>query len=172
MMTNYPKDYTVIDLETTGFSPAYCKIIELSAIKVRNDEIVETFSELINPCEKVNYFITNLTGISNEMLIDKRRIEEALNDYLDFIGDDILLGHNVNFDISFIRENAKCYLDRSFNNKYVDTMYISRRLYSNERHHRLIDLINRFDLGTYQEHRGLSDCMYTYKAYLYMKGSK
>lgn len=168
MNNKYPKDYTVIDLETTGFSPVYCKIIELSAIKVRDDKIVETFSELINPNEKVSSFITNLTGISNEMLLDKRNIEVAINDYLDFIGDDILLGHNVNFDISFIKYKA----NREFNNRYIDTMYISRRLYPYERHHRLIDLIERFNLGGYQEHRGLSDCMYTYRAYLFMKGNK
>lgn len=166
---NYPKDYTVIDLETTGFSPDCCKILELSAIKVRNDEIVDTYSELINPHEKVHYFITNLTGINDEMLCDKLDINEVLPSYLDFIGDDILLGHNVTFDISFIRNNANKYLNREFNNRYFDTMYISRSVFKSERHHRLVDLIERCHLGGSQEHRGLSDCMYTYKAYLYMK---
>ena len=165
----FPDDYTVIDTETTGLTPAFCKIIELSAIKVRADRIVDTFSRLINPECSVGSFITGLTGISDEMLECQPCIEEVLPDFLAFVGDDKILGHNVTFDIGFINADTCRYFGMIFDNDYFDTMWISRRIWKEERHHRLHDLIERCALEGTQEHRGLSDCMYTYEAYLYMK---
>ncbi len=164
-----PKDYIVLDTETTGLSYRTCKMIELSAIKVRNDEIVDTFSVLVNPHEKVHYFITQLTGISNEMLENEKSIEDVLIPFIDFVEDDVIIGHNILFDIKFINEATTKCLGMIFDNKYIDTMSLSKRLWPFERCHRLEDLIERCDLEGTQEHRGLSDCMYTYKAYLYMK---
>ncbi|MBR3227225.1 MAG: 3'-5' exonuclease [Erysipelotrichaceae bacterium] len=164
-----PADYTVIDTETTGLSPFDSRMIEVSGIKVRNDMIVSTFSRLIDPETDISYFISKLTGITNEMVIDEGKLAEVLPEYIAFIGDDILLGHNVTFDINFINAASWEVFRRPFKKEYVDTMYISRRIWPWERHHRLIDLIERCQLGGEQEHRGLSDCMYTYRAYLRMK---
>ena len=169
MRNSLPNKYTVIDIETTGFSYKYCKIIELSAIKVVDDEIVDTYSELINPNEEISYFITRLTGITNEMLKDAKTIDEVLPSFISFVGDDLVLGHNVRFDISFINENTIKYYGYVFENEYLDTVSLSRRIWHGNVRHRLCDLIERCKLGGSQEHRGLSDCMYTYKAYLYMK---
>ena len=66
--SEFPTDYTVIDIETTGLSPDKNNIIELSAIKIRNNKIIDTFTELINPNERINSYITNLTGITNSMV--------------------------------------------------------------------------------------------------------
>ena len=166
---DFPSEYTVIDTETTGLSPFYCEIIELSAIKVRDDRIVDTYSRLVNPGCDVGCFITNLTGISNDMLKCEQSIEEVLPSFLEFVGDDKILGHNVTFDINFINSDTCKYYGMIFDNDYFDTMWISRRIWKEERHHRLRDLIERCHLEGLQEHRGLSDCMYTYEAYLYMK---
>ncbi|MBR0462676.1 MAG: 3'-5' exonuclease [Erysipelotrichaceae bacterium] len=166
---DFPSEYTVIDTETTGLSPFYCEIIELSAIKVRDDRIVDTYSRLVNPGCDVGCFITNLTGISNDMLKCEQSIEEVLPSFLEFVGDDKILGHNVTFDINFINYDTCKYYGMIFDNDYFDTMWISRRIWKEERHHRLRDLIERCHLEGLQEHRGLSDCMYTYEAYLYMK---
>ena len=89
--------------------------------------------------------------------------------YLEFIGDDTIIGHNVSFDLNFINAASWEVFKKPFKRGCVDTMYLSRRIWPWERHHRLIDLIERCHLGGEQEHRGLSDCLYTYRAYLMMK---
>lgn len=163
-----PSDYVVIDLETTGLSPDYSEIIELAAIKVENNQIVDKYQQLVKPDEEIDEFITSITGITNEMVKDAPKINEVLDKYLEFIGDATILGHNVSFDVNFVFDNAlNCY-DKTFSNDYIDTMRISRKLFKEERHHRLQDLIKRFELGGSQEHRALSDCDYTKKTYDWM----
>lgn len=163
-----PTDYVVIDLETTGLSPDYSEIIELAAIKVKDNEIIDKYQQLVKPDEEIDEFITSITGITNEMVKDAPKINDVLNNYLEFIGDNVILGHNVSFDVNFVYDNAlNCY-DKIFSNDYIDTMRISRKLFKEERHHRLQDLINRFKLGGSQEHRALSDCDYTKKAFDWM----
>ena len=106
----FPSEYVVIDIETTGLSPECDYIIELSAIKIKDNNIINTFSALIKPDEAlyededsnecyVNDFITNLTGITNEMLEDAPHISDVLEQFLSFVGNNIIVGHNVNFDI-------------------------------------------------------------------------
>ena len=169
MNDNYPKNYTVIDTETTGFSYRNSELLELSAIKVRKDKIVDTFSMLVKPKLNIPYHITKLTGIDDDMVKDALDIEDVIIKYIEFIGDDIVVGHNVIFDINFINENTTKTLGMLFNNEYVDTLSMSRMIWFNCNSHKLTDLIDRCNLDGKQEHRGLSDCMYTYQAYLYMK---
>lgn len=155
-MLDLPNDYVVIDLETTGLSPEYSEIIELAAIKVKNNQIIDKYQQLVKPDEEIDEFITSITGITNNMVKDAPKIDEVLNNYLEFIGNNVVLGHNVSFDVNFIFDNAlNCY-DKTFSNNYIDTMRISRRLFKEEHHHRLQDLINRFELGGTQEHRALA----------------
>ena len=96
------EDYTVVDIETTSLDSRSGEILEISAIKVRNKEIVDTFSKLI----KVSYvsaFTTHLTGITNtEMQEYGEDLIKVLEDFLIFLGDDIIVGHNVNFDVNFL----------------------------------------------------------------------
>jgi DNA polymerase-3 subunit epsilon len=107
----FPTDYTVIDIETTGLDLFYNSIIEVSAIRVRNSEVQDKFSSLIKPPKHYSFedsdyyyvdeFITKLTGITNEMLDDAPEVTEVLPEFVESIGDDILIGHNVIFDINF-----------------------------------------------------------------------
>lgn len=168
----FPADYVVFDIETTGLDPRNDEIIEIGAIRVRNDQVVAEFEKLIKPSKPISSFITKLTGITNEDLIDAQDIEEVLPDFLNFVGEDIVMGHNVNFDLSFIKDKSLKHLGVVFENRYADTLYISRSFYKGFKHHRLCDLAIRFNIDQDVAHRALADVYTTYKAYLHMKKEK
>lgn len=163
--SEFPIDYTVIDIETTGLSPDKNNIIELSAIKIRNNKIIDTFTELINPREKINGFVSNLTGITNLMVQKADIIENVLPKYMNFISDDIVLGHNVKFDIRFISKNLEKYFNDKFKNESMDTMRLSRRYCTDITSHKLSNLANYFNIDSTGHHRGLKDCEMTYYVY-------
>ena len=162
-------DYTVIDLETTGLSPSVCEIIECAAVKVRDGVVVDSYSRLVRPYIAVPPFITALTGISNLMLRDEADIEHVLPEYLGFIGDDIVVGHNVGFDIGFLCAASRRMCGDEFANDYIDNMRLSRRLFPGERHHRLCDLEQRFGLHNERAHRALADTLLTQQCYERLK---
>lgn len=162
------KDYVALDIETTGLDPAKDKIIELAAIRIVNGAVVEKFSALVNPGERITGFITGLTGITNEMLRTAGTIEEILPDFLDFVKDSVVLGQNVRFDISFLGENCRRLYGTCFSNDYLDTLRISRMLFKEYRHHTLQDQVTRFGIGESVEHRALADAEQTYRCYEYM----
>ena len=161
--------YTVIDLETTGLDPLYDSIIEVAAIRIDKGQVVDQFTSLINTGYEINEYITRLTGITNDMIAVAPTLEELLPQFLEFIGDSIIVGHNVNFDINFLYTACTRYQLKPFSNDYVDTMRFSRRLFPNERRNRLIDLVIRFNLGDSEEHRALGDAFQTNACYVYMK---
>ena len=163
----FPSDYTVIDIETTGFSPEYDSILELAAVKVRNNHIVDEFSSLVREDEGiiVNSFITSLTGISQQMIDSAPYTEDTLKHFLEFLDDDILLGHNVSFDVNFIYDSAERFYGSPLRNNFIDTMRIDRKLYKGEKHHRLSDISQRFHIDDTGAHRALADCRITKEAY-------
>ena len=164
----YPKEYTVLDLETTGLSPDYDDIIEVGAIKVSDGKIVDTFQSLINPGYKIDSFITELTGITNDMLSAAPSIDTVLPIVDKFVGDSIIVGHNVNFDVNFLYDNYMSILSKPFTNDFVDTMRIARKLFADKHHHRLNDIIDYLDVDADNQHRALADCESTYKCYIKM----
>ena len=111
--TNYIKriikDYCVLDTETTGLSARTDEIIEIGIVKVRDNKIVDRYSQLIKPKKKISRFITDLTGITNEMVKGKPSILEVEDEFLSFIGSDIIIGHNTSFDIRFQSGLSACY---------------------------------------------------------------
>ncbi|MBR6253041.1 MAG: 3'-5' exonuclease [Clostridia bacterium] len=160
------KDYTVLDIETTGMSPSYNKIIEISAIKVRDGKEIDTFSRLINPHERIPYFISNLTGITTRMVEDEGdELEDVLYDFRDFLEDDIILGHNVNFDVNFLYDNFEEVLDEPLTNDFVDTLKIARKHIKDLDHHKLDDLTDYYGIKVRNKHRALNDCDLTNKVY-------
>ena len=101
------KDYVLFDLETTGLSPDTDAIIEISALKVIGGEVADEFSTLINPCMHIPYKASSVNGITDDMVQDSPKIDEALRAFTAFIGDSILVGHNIkNFDLRFIQRDA------------------------------------------------------------------
>ena len=165
-----PTTYTVVDLETTGLDPQWNDIIEFGAMRVVDGMVTEKYAQLVNPGYEIDEFITELTGITNEMLAEAPAVNAVLPGFLEFVGDGVVIGHNVNFDINFIYDTCISVLDKPFKNDFVDTMRLSRRLFPQERHHRLCDLIERFRVGEAVEHRALADVEQTNRCYLFMKG--
>lgn len=168
--SNYTKqlidDYCVLDTETTGLSAYYDEIIEIGILRVRNNEIVDRYDQLIKPSIEVDGFITALTGITNDMLEDMPSISSVKNDVLSFISEDIILGHNTSFDMRFLNEGFK----EQLSNQYMDTMQFARKLYPELKHHRLSDLTDYLGLHN-NEHRALSDCTSTKELYDAVKAS-
>lgn len=161
----YPKDYVVVDIETTGLSPDKCEIIELSAIKIINGEIAETFSKLIKPKQKVSSFISSLTGITNKMLETASDLEETLVEFQQFCKNQVIMGHNVKFDIRFLDRNFKKVLGIPFNNDYIDTLRIARCNLPELRSHKLGLLAKHYGFNDKGMHRALKDCQVTNLCY-------
>ena len=160
-------DYTVLDIETTSLDSFSGEIVEISAIKVRNRKEVDSFSKLIKTKNEIGYFTTRLTGITNEMVEKQgKELVVVLQEFRKFLDKDIIVGHNVNFDINFIYDNMEKNLNEYLSNDFVDTLRISRKVLPNLRHHKLDDLIRYFNLTRRNEHRALNDCILTNQVYI------
>lgn len=160
-------DMTVIDIETTGLDSYCCSIIELAAVKIRNHQIIDKFQTLIDPEEEIDSFIIELTGITNEMVKGKPLFKDVIEEYLTFIGQDIVMGHNVNFDVNFLYD--KCIdLNLDFQNDFLDTMRLSRRLFKKLSNHKLITLVKAFGIEEKTSHRAMDDAEQTFHCYEYM----
>lgn len=157
-----PLDYTVVDLETTGLSPYYDEIIEMAAIRVRSGKAVETHQQLVKPQRSISEFITALTSITNEMVADAPSVWDALPGFLDFIGGDLIVGHNVGFDVRFIFNNSVEHLQRPFSNDYVNTVRIARKAGLGLQNYRLDTLCDVFGIDSTNQHRALADCERTH----------
>ena len=157
-------NYCVLDLETSGLSFDFCEIIEIGILKIRNNKVVDKYSQLVKPIEPIDEFITELTGITQEMLDDKPTLKEIKKQIISFIGDDLIVGHNTYFDKNFLEIG----LNEELQNEYTDTLQFSRKIYPELSHHRLKDLVEYLNLSS-NDHRALSDCITTKELYDYIK---
>ena len=164
-----PDNYTVIDIETTGLDSSLDDILEISAVKVRNNTITDSFSSLVHYAEELPEFITELTGITNDMVKDAPSLDIVLNNFYNFIGNDILIGHNVNFDINFLYDNLKKNANKCLSNDFVDTLRLARKVIKELDHHRLSDLLSYYKIDNSNQHRALDDCNYTLEIYNNLK---
>lgn len=164
-LSRYVKDYIVFDLETTGINSNTDEIIEISAIRVRSHEPVEEYSTLVNPERYIPAAATAVNHITDEMVKDAPKLEEALTGFLAFIGNDILVGHNIHqFDMNFIYQGARR-LDMEVENDYIDTLSVARQCLPQLSHHRLSDVSEYFGISTAGAHRALNDCSMNQKCY-------
>ncbi len=164
-----PNNYVVVDLETTGLNPKSDAIIEIGAIKVVDNVVVEEFQALINPQAQVSKFITDLTGISNEMLASQPPIEVVLPQFQEFLGTEIIVAHNANFDVNFLYDKYQEVLGVYLDNDFVDTLRISRRVFKDFDNHKLKTLIVNLNIAEETYHRALSDAVMTNKCYQKIK---
>ena len=154
--------FCVLDLETTGGSAANCYITEIGAVKVRGGEALGTFQTLVNPGCAIPPTITVLTGITESMVIRAPRIEGVLGSFMDFIGDAVIVGHNVRFDMGFIQAALERDERPLLANVTVDTVALARRLVRDEVPNcRLGTLAERFRLPHRPSHRALDDALAT-----------
>lgn len=162
----FPSKYVVIDVETSGLNPDTDEIIEFAAAKVLNGQVIDTLTSLIHPKNPISPKITNITHITNEMLASAPSIGEFFPYISNFIGDSVLVGHNVNFDIDFLYDVYLMWSGCWLNNNYIDTLRLSRKLFPNLRHRRLKDMIDHFDITADSSlHRALQDVICTQKLF-------
>jgi DNA polymerase III, alpha subunit, gram-positive type len=157
--------YVVFDLETTGFSNRNDAITEIGAIKVENGEIVEEFSQLINPERPIPEKIQKLTGITNEMVLDKPTISEVLPKFLDFCKDSILVAHNSDFDTGFVREKAS-ENNLTYDFDAIDTVILSRLLMPDLKNHKLNTIAKELNVSLENHHRAVDDATATAQIFL------
>ncbi len=157
--------FVVFDIETTGLSPKECKITEIGAIKIEHGEITDKFSQLINPGVPIPPNITDLTGITDEMVADKPHIDSVLPEFLEFCHGCAVVAHNAQFDCGFIRYNA-AELNLEFHNKTVDTLKLSHELFPNERKHSLDAICKRLGVSLENHHRAVDDATATAEIFL------
>jgi DNA polymerase-3 subunit epsilon len=154
--------FCVLDLETTGGSPRDCEITEVGAVKYRGGELLGTFQTLVDPGLPIPPSITILTGITQAMVIDAPDIATVLPSFLEFIGDSVIVGHNVRFDRSFLDAAAMRLGYGRLENEFSDTAALARRLVRSEvRNLRLQSLAAHFRSPTTPSHRALEDAQAT-----------
>ena len=126
----------VFDIETTGLSNVNCKIIEIGAVKVENGEITDRFSTFIDPCESIPDNITKLTSITDSMVKGAPKLEEIIDEFIEFCRGCVMVAHNATFDMGFMKRKAsEC--GRSFDLPYLDTLILARCMYPKLSNHRL-----------------------------------
>lgn len=152
--------YIVFDLETTGFSAIKDKIIEIGAVKVVNGKITDRFSAFVNPKRPIPFEITQLTGITDEMVLHSPEIESVLPEFLAFAGEGILVAHNAGFDVGFIEQNCrKQGIEPSF--VYVDTVAMARVLLPALSRYKLNVVAKALGISLENHHRAVDDAAAT-----------
>ncbi len=166
---DYIPDYVVFDLETTGTSPNTEEIIEISGLKVRNGTAEESFSMLVNPLMPISPGATAVNGITDDMVKYQPVLDDVLPQFLDFIRDSILVGHNIAcFDMKFIWKACESRYGMVIDNDYLDTLPYSRRKLPELARHRLVDIASHYNIDTRGAHRALQDCIMNQLSFEYM----
>ncbi|HHT93849.1 MAG TPA: 3'-5' exonuclease [Clostridiaceae bacterium] len=159
-------DYVVIDTETTGVNIYTSEIIELAALKVVNGEVVDTFQSLVKPDNPIPLEVTYINDITNEMVKDAPKLDSVLCDYLDFLGDSVLVGHNINiFDLNILNNASLNLYGHVLSNDFVDTMYLARCCIHGQESYTLSSIADYLRVQVKFKHRALDDCITTYKCY-------
>lgn len=159
LLNEYIEDYVVFDLETTGVSPYNDEVIEISAVKARKGKVVEEFSKLVNPKRTIPFAASRVNNITDDMVSDAPFFDEVLRHFLEFVGEDVLVGHNIqSFDMKFIYRDCERYFHQLITNDYVDTLILAKRCFPEWRHKRLGDLADYYGISTQGAHRALADC--------------
>ena len=158
--------YVVFDLETTGFSPNTCKIIEIGAVKVENGVITERFSEFVNPQVPIPFKIEELTGIRDDMVMGAETIEEILPRFMEFCEGCVMIAHNAEFDMSFIRKNCMD-LDIPCDHTVGDTVAMARILLPALHRFKLDTVAKALKISLENHHRAVDDAECT--AHIFVK---
>lgn len=160
--------FIVFDVETTGLSAIYDKIIELAAVKIYQGEIVDKFERFANPHHPLSATTIELTGITDDMVENAPEIEEVLEDFKNWTGNGILVAHNASFDIGFLNAGYQKIGFDKVENPVIDTLELARFLYPDFKNHRLNTLAKRFDIELVQHHRAIYDAETTGNIFLKM----
>lgn len=159
--------FIVFDIETTGLSAMNDKITEIGAVRLVDGKIQDTFLTYCDPETPIPEKITELTGITDEMVKGAPKTYEAVSAFLEFIGDDILIAHNANFDIGFIKKSCSDHRI-PFNNPYIDTVAVSRYVNPDLQRHRLDTIAKYYNFEKFNHHRASDDAEMLAKIFIRM----
>ena len=148
--------YVVFDLETTGFSAKNHKIIEIGAVKIKNGEVIERFSEFVNPKIRIPYKITELTTITDDMVKDSETIEIILPEFMKFCKGSVLVAHNAPFDVGFIKKNCND-MGIDFDFAIMDTIPLARYSYPELKRVKLNIVAKHLGIELNSHHRAIDD---------------
>jgi DNA polymerase III epsilon subunit family exonuclease len=155
-------EFVVFDLETTGAKTPPCRITEIGAYRVKNGAITDEFHTLINPETPIPFFITQLTGISDQMVRHEPKFHEVAADFLEFIGDSVLVAHNANFDMRFLNhEIGRIHENYRVANPSLCTVQLSRKLLPHIENHRLNTVADYYSVSLVNHHRASDDARAT-----------
>ena len=157
--------FVIFDVETTGLNASLERITEIGAIKILNGEIIDKFSSFVNPKKMISYRITQLTGITNEMVKDAPTEEDIIPSFISFCEGSVLVAHNAPFDMRFICAS----MDRlNLRNRllYIDTVRVCRSLFPNLKNHKLDTVAKYFKFGEFNHHRAFNDAEILSKIFL------
>jgi len=161
--------YAIIDIETTGLSANAERITEIAIIIHDGNEIKEEFCTLINPEKKIPYRITQMTGITNQMVEDAPKFYEVGKKIVELTEDKVIVGHNVNFDYSFLRSEFKSF-GYDYSRKTLDTVRLSRKLIPGRKSYSLGKLCNDLGINNHARHRASGDALATTRLFELLRG--
>ena len=158
-------DCVVFDVETTGLDANSCEIIEIGAVKVKDGKLAETFSCLIKPEKEIPDEITNLTGITNEMVADCYTIKDVLQDFYKFTRNSVIVAYNIAFDYKFLylAGNAQGY---NFDNKQIDAMVLAKQKLKGLKNYKLKTVVTHLGVSLENAHRAVHDAIATAEAFV------
>lgn len=156
--------FVAVDVETTGLSPIKNELIEISAIKYKQTQKLEVFSSLIKPKMPIPYYITQITGITNEMVQKAPNVEEIMEHMIEFIGDLPIVAHNAAFDFGFLQTYSNHHFSK---NAVIDTVRLGRKMYPQLPNHKLATVAKHIGIQEDGFHRAEFDCECC--AQIYMK---
>ena len=159
--------YCVLDLETTGLSFRTEKITEIGVMKVKGGEVLEEFSCFVNPEKPIPQKVVEVTNITDDMVKDAETIDVVMPKLLDFLGDSVLVAHNADFDIGFLKYNAK-ELGYELNNTYLDTLRLAKDLFPDYKKYKLGIIAENLGIKVEVAHRALDDVDTTVKVFRVM----
>lgn len=158
----YRVTFVVVDVETTGWEPGPDGLTEVAAVRFTGGECRGSFHSLVNPGVPIPTFVSQLTGIDNEMVSGAPEIKTVLPQLVDMIGDAVLVGHNIGFDLSFIDAALASAASEPLKNPVVDTLHLARRLVRDDvLNCKLATLARRLRLDHLPSHRALEDVLAT-----------
>ena len=150
-------NFVIVDVETTGLEPNICGVTEIALIKVSGKKIIDKYVTLVNPLMPIPDFITNITGISDAMVFDQPTEEEIAKRVFDFIGDSVLVAHNVEFDLKFVNRILQLGGIEILKNKILCTVKLARIFLPNLPNKNLEKVVNEFKINSGDFHRAESD---------------
>jgi len=155
----FPEDYVVLDLETTGLDPEQEEIIEICALRYSDNVKVDTFTKLVKPSKPVPFEITQLTGISNTMLENAEDLSRALCELQAFVGNSLLVGFCVFFDVRFLFDKYKKQHNLIFYNWYIDVHDLAKKYLPGLERYRQVDVCRELKISSKGAHRAEKDCL-------------